>query len=57
MVQSSVLSYLRLLVMGYMKGLDRETYLEALEEYIDFCNEFIPKRGERMIERIKLLIK
>lgn len=44
-------------VWSYMKDLDRESYFEAVEEYIDFCNDFIPKRGERMIERIKLLIK
>ena len=31
--------------------------VRAVEEYIAFCNEFIPKRGERMIERIKQLIK
>ena len=30
---------------------------QAVEEYIAFCNIFIPKRGERMIERIKQLIK
>lgn len=44
-------------VWSYMKDLDRATYMEAVEEYIAFCNDFIPKRGERMIERIKLLIK
>jgi len=44
-------------VWSYMKDLDRSTYMEAVEEYIAFCNEFIPKRGERMIERIKQLIK
>ncbi len=44
-------------VWSYMKDLDRATYMEAVEEYIAFCNEFIPKRGERMIERIKQLIK
>ena len=44
-------------VRSYMKDLDRATYMEAVEEYIAFCNEFIPKRGERMIERIKQLIK
>ena len=40
-----------------MKDLDNETYLEAVEEYLSFCNDFIPKRGERMIERIKQLIQ
>lgn len=44
-------------VWSYMKDLDRATYMYAVEEYIAFCNDFIPKRGERMIERIKLLIK
>ena len=44
-------------VRSYMKDLDRATYMEAVKEYIAFCNEFIPKRGERMIERIKQLIK
>ena len=40
-----------------MKDLDNETYLEAVEEYIAFCNEFISKRGERMIKRIKQIIQ
>ena len=44
-------------IWSYMKDLDRDTYMAAVEEYIAFCNDFIPKRGERMIERIKLLIK
>lgn len=44
-------------VWSHMKDLDRATYMDAVEEYIAFCNDFIPKRGERMIERIKQLIK
>ena len=43
-------------VWSYMKDLDYTTYMEAVEEYIAFCNIFIPERGERMIERIKQLI-
>ena len=43
-------------IWSYMKDLDRATYMEAVEEYISFCNKFIPERGERMIERIKQLI-
>lgn len=44
-------------VWSSMKDLDNETYMEAVEEYISFCNVFIPKRGERMIERIRQLIQ
>ena len=39
-----------------MKDLDNDTYLEAVEEYIAFCNDFIPKRAERIINRIKPMI-
>ena len=43
-------------IWSSMKDLDLDTYLEAVEEYITFCNEFIPKRAERIIERIKMMI-
>lgn len=39
-----------------MKDLDNDTYLEAVEEYIAFCNDFIPNRAERIINRIKPMI-
>lgn len=43
-------------VWSSMKDLDRDTYLAAVEEYIDFCNVFIPKRAEWIINRINPLI-
>lgn len=43
-------------IWSSMKDLDRETYLNAVEEYIEFCNDFIPKRAEKIINRIKPMI-
>lgn len=31
------------------KELDRETYLKAVDEYLDFCEKEIPQRAERII--------
>lgn len=35
------------------KGLDKETYLKAVDEYLDFCEKEIPLRAERIIDRLK----
>ena len=35
------------------KGLDRETYLKAVDEYLDFCEKEIPLRAGRIIDRLK----
>lgn len=40
--------------VGFMdKNLDRETYLKAVDEYLDFCEKEIPARAERLIDRLK----
>lgn len=43
-------------VWSYMKGLDQKTYFKAVDEYIDFCNDFIPKRADIIMTKIKRLI-
>lgn len=43
-------------IWSSMKDLDNDTYFEAVEEFIAFCNDFIPKRAERIINRIKPMI-
>lgn len=39
-----------------MKGLDQQTYFKAVDEYIDFCNGFIPKRADKIIMKLKRLL-
>ena len=43
-------------VWSFMKGLDRESYFKAVDKYCSFCEAFIPKRGERIIEKLKAKI-
>ena len=43
-------------VWSYMKGLDQQTYFKAVDEYIDFCNGFIPKRADKIIMKLKRLL-
>ena len=43
-------------VWSFMKGLDRESYFKAVDKYCSFCETFIPKRSERIIEKLKTLI-
>lgn len=43
-------------VWSYMKGLDQQTYFKAVDEYIDFCNAFIPKRADKIIMKLKRLL-
>ncbi len=43
-------------IWSSMKDLDDKTYLDAVEEYIAFCDEFIAKRSERIINRLKSMI-
>lgn len=38
---------------AWTKGLDRETYLKAVDEYLDFCEKEIPLRAGRIIDRLK----
>lgn len=35
------------------KGLNKETYLKAVDEYLDFCEKEIPLRAGRIIDRLK----
>ena len=39
------------------KGLDRETYFKAVDKFSTFCEVVIPKRGERIIEKLKRIIE
>jgi hypothetical protein len=43
-------------VWSYMKGLNQQTYFKAIDEYIDFCNAFIPKRADKIIMKLKRLL-
>ena len=38
------------------KDLSRETYLMAVDEYLDFCEKEIPQRAERLIDRLKNIL-
>ncbi|WP_455519424.1 hypothetical protein [Porphyromonas sp.] len=38
------------------KDLNRETYLKAVDEYLDFCEEEILQRADRLIGRLKNIL-
>ena len=40
-------------VWSMMKGLKPETYFKAVDEYCDFMEQFIPKRGKMIVEKLK----
>ena len=40
-------------VWHMMKGLKSETYFKAVEEYCDFMEQFIPKRGKMIVEKLE----
>ena len=43
-------------VWSMMKGLKPETYFKAVDEYCDFMEQFVPKRGKMIVEKlIKIL--
>ena len=35
-----------------MKELKPETYFKAMDEYCDFMEQFIPKRGQMIVEKL-----
>ena len=41
------------LVWSYMNDLDRDTYLSAVTTFCDFCEYAIPRRSQRIIERLR----
>jgi hypothetical protein len=40
-------------VWSMMKGLKSETYFKAVDEYCDFMEQFVPKRGKMIVEKLK----
>jgi len=40
-------------VWSMMKGLKSETYFKAVDEYCDFMERFVPKRGKMIVEKLK----
>lgn len=40
-------------VWHMMKGLKSETYFKAVDEYCDFMEKFVPKRGKMIVEKLK----
>ena len=43
-------------VWSMMKDLKPETYFKAVDEYCDFMEQFIPKRGQMIVEKLKKVI-
>ena len=44
-------------IFSWEPTVDKYAYYEAVEEYLTFCESFIPRRAERMIDKLKLIIK
>jgi hypothetical protein len=40
-------------VWSMMKGLKPDTYFKAVDEYCDFMEQFVPKRGNMIVEKLK----
>ena len=40
-------------VWSMMKGLKPEIYFKAVDEYCDFIEQFVPKRGKMIVEKLK----
>ena len=40
-------------VWSMMKDLKPETYFKAVDEYCDFMEQFVPKRGKMIVEKLK----
>ena len=43
-------------VWSMMKDLKPETYFKAVAEYCDFMEQFIPKRGQMIVEKLKKVL-
>ena len=44
-------------VWCYMKDLEKDIYFKAVDKFCTFCEDSIPKRSERIIEKLKEIIK
>lgn len=42
---------------GSRKQYTEEMYMHAIPQYLEFCENFIPKRGQRITERLKEILK
>ncbi len=45
-----------MMVWNFMKGLDRNTYLKAVDIFCNFCIEFIPLRSKRIITKLEQIL-
>lgn len=43
-------------VWSMMKDLDAATYFKAVDEYCTFIESFVPKRSERIVQKLKLIL-
>lgn len=43
-------------VWSSMKDLDKETYFNAVDQYCTFCEKFIPKRADMIIEKLSIAL-
>lgn len=43
-------------LFSFEKGIDRDTYIKAANEFLDFCEPFIEKRADRIIEKLEQII-
>lgn len=41
---------------SYKKDITADEYFKAIDKFCDFCEEFIPKRTERIIEKLKSVL-
>ena len=44
-------------LFSWEPGITRETYLKAATEFLDFCEPFIDKRADRIIEKLDNILK
>ena len=43
-------------LFSWEPGIDRETYIEAATEFLNFCEPFIDRRADRIIERLEMIL-
>lgn len=43
-------------LFSWEPGIDKETYYKAANEFIDFCEPFIEKRADRIIEKLERIL-
>lgn len=44
-------------LFSFDKGIDRDIYIQAATEFLDFCEPFIDKRADRIIEKLETILK